>query len=140
MLSVFYIATVGHAIAGLLIWFILPESLSPEIRAANKSARDASKLNLEGEEIFGRSSLKSILQRTLASLSGFLLPLRILLPRKKEPGEPGAAQGKRDWNLTFIAIGCGSLNMLIGAISMKFQYAEAQFDWSSETVRSCPHS
>lgn len=137
MLSVFYIATAGHLIIALLVWFILPESLSPEVRAAHASAREAAKLSANGEEFLtGQSGLMGSLQRLFSGMFAFLAPLKILLPRKKEPGEPGAAQGKRDWNITFIAIGCGLLNSILGMIPFKFQYAEAQFDWSSETVCS----
>lgn len=137
MLSVFYIATAGHLIIALLVWFILPESLSPEVRAAHASAREAAKLNTTGEEFLaGPKGLMGNLQRLFSGTFEFLAPLKILLPRKKEAGEPGAAQGKRDWNITFIAIGCFLLNSILGMIPLKFQYAEAQFDWSSETVCS----
>ncbi|KAF8311588.1 MFS general substrate transporter [Clavulina sp. PMI_390] len=128
MLSVFYVATFAHGIVTLALWFVIPESLSPEARAANHASREAS------ERVVSGKTWQDTASRIFRTLFGFLLPLAVLLPRKREPGEPGYAQGKRDWNLTLIATAGACLSMLIALVPYKFQYAEAQFGWNSEQL------
>jgi hypothetical protein len=130
MISVFYVATVGHMISASLIWFILPESLSPESRAANSSSHAAAKL--ANNETRMTPGLCEVAKRSLLSLFGFLIPLRTFLPRKRDIR--GSGHGD-DWNLTFIGLSSGVSFTILGMVALKFQYAEATFGWNSETVR-----
>lgn len=134
MLSVFYAAIVGHMISSALVWFVLPESVSSELRAANNSSHAAAKLANHEEGRLAPTGLNGIVRRTLSSLFNFLIPLRVFVPRKREVGEPGYPHGSSDWNLTFIGLSSGVSFTIIGILPLKFQYAEAAFDWNSETV------
>lgn len=134
MLSIFYVAIVGHIISASLIWFVLPESLSPEIRAANSSSHAAAKLAIN-EAHLASTGLNAIVTGCLSRLFSFLIPLRTFLPQERDIREPGYASGGRDWNLTLLGLSSGVSFTVLGMIPIKFQYAEATFDWNSETVR-----
>jgi hypothetical protein len=134
MLSVFYVATLGHVICASLIWFILPESLSLEFRVANSNSHAAAKLAAHEEAQLAPTGLNAIVTGSLSSLFSFLIPLRTFVPRERDAGEPGYSHSSSDWNLTFIGLSSGVSFAIIGMLPLKFQYAEAAFEWNSETV------
>jgi len=101
MLSVFYVAAIGHMICASFIWFIVPESLPPEIRAVNSSSHAAAKLANNGAHMTS-VRLSAVAKQSLLSLFGFLTPLRTLLPTERDVRESGHSNHGRDWNLTFI--------------------------------------
>lgn len=108
VLSVFYFATLMHAIYFMLVWFIIPESLSRNQMAASR-ARHQEKLATLREEREG--AIVGILVR-IKRLFRFLSPLAILLPTPVEGGNP-LKRRKRDWNLTLIVIAYGFTIMIM---------------------------
>jgi len=123
-------------ISASLIWLIVPESLSPESRAANSSSHAAAKL-ANNETRMTPAGLGKVAKRSLLNLFGFLIPLRTFLPRRRDIR--GSGHGD-DWNMTFIGLSSGVSFTILGMVSLKFQYAEAAFGWNSETVREMqPH-
>lgn len=111
MLSVFYVAAIGHAICAFLIIFILPESLSLESRLANREAAKVSSDSSSDNR--GGAGIKRMVWEAVKGLFSFLTPLVIFIPRKRVPGEPGYVNGKRDWNLTLLVGSACTLYMLL---------------------------
>lgn len=117
-ISVFYVATSLHLFYALLIWLIIPESLTHAQR--RKSA-------IKHHESDPQAGV-------LRRLFGFLSPLSVFLPEMNGADRNPLKQSKRDWNLTLIAVTYGLTLSLMGSYTYKFQYAAAAFDWTSETI------
>jgi len=115
----------------LYVWFIVPESLSPDAmrRIADKYALDTK----NDKEAKARAKADGTWSawHHLRVVPAIFAPLAVFIPRKRGPGERG--QG-RDWNLTFLAISYGILmtHMAVGAINV--QYTIAVFHWSAEEI------
>ncbi|KIJ94708.1 hypothetical protein K443DRAFT_350615 [Laccaria amethystina LaAM-08-1] len=127
-LSVFYVAFAIHIVYALLIWVVVPESVS-------KNGMDAAKVKYNEE--MGNSARERELEITvgfpvrLKRIFSFLSPLTIFMPEieRSEGRKP-----RRNWNLALMAIGYGSTISVMGSYSFKFQYAASAFGWSSETI------
>lgn len=117
-ISVFYVATSLHLFYALLIWLIIPESLTHAQR--RKSA-------IKHHESDPQAGV-------LRRLFGFLSPLSVFLPEMNGADRHPLKHPKRDWNLTLIAVAYGLTLSLMGSYTYKFQYAAAAFDWTSETI------
>ncbi|KAG9010331.1 hypothetical protein FRB90_007816 [Tulasnella sp. 427] len=129
LLAPFYIAIVGHTLATLYMWFVIPESLSEEDMARNREKReillqeqaDAARESREAGDWRGRLTIfRSILTP--------FEPALFLWPRKREVG------GGRDWNLTLIAIAYGIMLSYMSLSAYKAQYAIAVFGWTAEEL------
>ena len=101
-LSVFYVAFAIHIIYALLIWVVVPESVS-------KKDMDAAKVKYNEE--MGNSARERESETTvgllvrLKRIFSFLSPLTIFMPEieRSEGRKP-----RRNWNLALMAIGYGS--------------------------------
>ncbi|KAK0459815.1 uncharacterized protein EV420DRAFT_1641998 [Desarmillaria tabescens] len=117
-ISVFYVTTCLHICYALLIWFIIPESLTHAQR------RRSTIKHYESDPQAG----------VFKRLFGFLSPLSVFLPEMNGSDSHPLKRPKRDWNLTLIAVAYGLALSLMGSYTYKFQYAAATFDWTSETA------
>ncbi|KAG9091808.1 hypothetical protein FRC07_011784 [Ceratobasidium sp. 392] len=117
LLSTFYLCTALHIVYGLLVFFVVPESVSVEARAKAKESYETD-MNRHPHHIFG----------PLWRLTGFIRPLGVFIPRKtKESGGWRA----RDWSLTFVGVAAVGVALNTGSYHYKFQYALKTFHWNS---------
>ncbi|KAF7348557.1 MFS domain-containing protein [Mycena venus] len=118
LLSVFYMAAALGFAQAFLIWFVLPESLTTV-----KMQRAAIRHEENDLPWFKR-------------LFFFLHPLAILLPEKIS--DPNSSKvGTRDWNLTLLALGYGSMLLTSSSITTQFLYALLTFQWDAEYLGYC---
>ena len=100
-LSVFYMASCLHLMYSFMVWFIIPESLTKGQMELAKT-RYADSLRADPD----RTSLDARFTRNARRLFSFLVPLAILGPTEKGPGN--SLRGRRkDWNLTLLAVAYG---------------------------------
>jgi len=110
LLSVFYIAAALHLTYLFMALFVVPESLTKEAALANaevsrmKAEQDAILLAKQEENM---SPTRKRIHRALRTALFFLSPLDIFIPRKAE------RSGRRNWNLTAIAMSYGLITLLI---------------------------
>lgn len=138
VLSVFYFSAVLHLAILFIVLFFLPESLSPQAKnffartaeerkkqdqARDQAERDWEALHPEDEADEGVSGWSRLSQarglgggrkgrgrmrRFRRSTFGFLAPLEVFAPRVD-------ATGRKNWNLTFLALGnIGLMMMMVG--------------------------
>ncbi|PCH37836.1 MFS general substrate transporter [Wolfiporia cocos MD-104 SS10] len=125
VLAIFYVAAAMHIVYTVLVWFVIPESLSPSQIARAKKLHSAEISQRKDAQARGgwRVSAKRVF--------GFLMPLALLVPIVND----GALKKKRrDWSLLLLATGSGCVSMLIGAMTSKMQYMTVTFGWSSEQI------
>jgi len=104
VLSVFYIATACHILYSILVWFILPESVSKEQMAA---AKVKYRTELEDNAIEReRNPAMGILVK-LRRLFAFLSPLTIFMPMDVKVNGNPLKKPRKDWSLTLMALGYG---------------------------------
>jgi hypothetical protein len=124
MLSVFYLALDAHILFAIVIWFWLPESLSPRALSTNQGEVAAAKLAVHErhEARLARDGAGSMgvfefmwkkVWWAMKSAFGLITPLAVFLPRKREVGESGYEHGGRDWNLTCIALAQTSISTVV---------------------------
>lgn len=89
----FYLGAALRFIHTIIIWTVLPESLT---------AVKMHRASLAHQETPSPNHQHTLLQR-FQSLFSFLKPLSILLPEKISD-ENSAKIGRRDWNLTFVVL------------------------------------
>ena len=113
-LSVFYVGGCIHLMYFCMVWFIIPESLTKGQMELNKT-RYANSLRVDFD-----SSLDAWFTRIVRRLFSFLIPISILGPAKKEPGN--ALKGRRkDWNLTLLAVAYGfTVAMMVRILKYMF--------------------
>lgn len=103
---VFYTSAIIHVIYALLVWFVIPESLSKadmlDARARYKAAN---------EEYFAAHAHGGVLV-FFKRMFSFLTPLAIFLPVRVDGGKPGKGQ-RKDWNLLFIVSSYGFVISLL---------------------------
>ncbi|CCM04727.1 uncharacterized protein FIBRA_06915 [Fibroporia radiculosa] len=124
-LWVFYVAISLHIFASCLVWFVIPESLSPSQMTQSRKLRTK-----ELEQVKHARARGGFLV-WLSRVFGFLTPLALLLP-SAAGSDP--LKRKRDWNLVLLAIGYGFIVIVVGSITTKMQYAVATFGWTSEQL------
>ena len=92
-LSVFYAAAMMHALYAFVVWFFIPESLTPE-QMKESVAKRRERLQSENGVRVGM----------LKRMFGFLSPLSIFIPQKIRdyPLKRG-----RDWDLTLLVVAYG---------------------------------
>ncbi|CAA7270975.1 unnamed protein product [Cyclocybe aegerita] len=133
VLSVFFAAAASHILYTILVFFILPESVSQKQMALAK-ARYAAEL-LDHAQERERNPAVGVLVK-IRRLFAFLSPLTVFLPgeaKTKPDGNP-LKKPKKDWNLTLMALGYGFTITIMGSYSTKFQYAASTFGWTAETL------
>ncbi|KAF7985122.1 hypothetical protein HWV62_9037 [Athelia sp. TMB] len=123
-LTVFYVAFGLHSCYAILVWFLMPESLSKaEMQASlikNKEETEALKSARAG----AAAGFNSVLKRALSVLS----PLALFLPVRVE------GKKHRDWNLTFLALGYGLVLSIMGLYPYTFLYATTSFGWTATNI------
>lgn len=110
LLSVFYIAALGHFLFFFMAWFVIPESLSAEVMqdlAEQKRVTTAASVERRARRVAAGAKERG---RAKAIFLGLVAPIKIFFPRKREVGEPGKG---RDWNLTFICVAIGATSVII---------------------------
>ena len=113
-LSVFYVAGCIHLVYSFMVWFIVPESLTKGQMELAKT-RYAESLRVEPN-----SNLDARFTRTARRLLSFLIPLAILGPTEKEPGNILKGR-KKDWNLTLLAVAYGfTVAMMVSILKCIF--------------------
>ncbi|KZT35058.1 MFS general substrate transporter [Sistotremastrum suecicum HHB10207 ss-3] len=118
LLSVFYLATAAHIGYALFVFFIIPESLSKKSMLENRK-----RVSENHDNQFG----------FFLRVFSFLRPVATILPKRVVvPGT--VAQTRLDWNLTFLAAASALVSFLFSSFQIKFQYAQAQFGWTSEQL------
>ncbi|EJD02383.1 MFS general substrate transporter [Fomitiporia mediterranea MF3/22] len=140
-LSVFYLSTAVHALFAMYTWVIVPESLPERAQRVNRMRVERRRFEerqaeeIEDQEQCGGRVKWIRLMRRMKRVFKFLSPLSVFAP-EKVPSTPGAFLGKRrrDWSLTFIALGFGCSALVMASYQYKFQYAAATFGWSSEEL------
>jgi MFS family permease len=100
LLSVFYAAGIGHIIYAILVWCILPQSLSLSYRLrARKKYAEELRVNVsQHSDSFG-ARLLLLIKRAFS----FLTPLAVFTPRVQENENP-LKRARRDWNLTLMGM------------------------------------
>lgn len=117
VLSVFYMAGCLHLMYSFLVWFIVPESLTKgQMELAKTRYAD----NLRAADPGPGSSLDARFIRIARRLFSFLIPLAILGPSEKEPGN--ISKGRRkDWNLTLLGVAYGfTVAMMVSVLKCIF--------------------
>lgn len=113
-LSVFYFATATHALYTVLVWLILPESLSRKQMTLAKEKYEA-----EGGAAAADRGPVGILVK-LRRLFAFLSPLTVFMPYEVK-GEGvdvnPLKKPKKDWNLTFMALAYASIISIAVSLS-----------------------
>ncbi|KAF5358151.1 hypothetical protein D9756_001317 [Leucocoprinus leucothites] len=130
ILSVFYGAMVVHVLYAILIWFILPQSLSLSYRLRARETY-ARRKRQGASERTDRLSVRALL--LFKRLFSFLAPLAVFAPVIQEASNPLKKQ-KRDWNLTIIGAAYMITISVMGSYNYTFQYAAATFGWTSEIL------
>ncbi len=147
VIYVFYFATSVHLLYTFLVWFVLPESLSPRVMTKNRV-----RYTREQEEARTNSLNASRTLVTMKRTFAFLSPLTVFAPETIRM--PGSTKTRRDWNLTLLAAAFGFsglvfvsscrrrrffialISRLKSSYQYKFQYAAMTFGWTSEEVRT----
>ncbi|KIY72114.1 MFS general substrate transporter [Cylindrobasidium torrendii FP15055 ss-10] len=124
ILSVFYMSTITHCFYAVMVWCIIPESLTD-------AQRNRSRLQYARDKALamGQGKVKVWMSRAL----GFLTPLSVIMPLSVQSGNPLKSKG-RDWNLTLLAASYGLVVSLIGVVTYKLQYAQLVFGWTPEEM------
>lgn len=108
VLSVFYAATLMHILYGILVWFIIPESLTQEQMTAC-GIRHRDEIRKIKEARIGAAAGVFVRIKRIFS---FLSPLALFVPKTVESQNPLKGT-KRDWNLSLVAAAYGSTIMVM---------------------------
>ncbi|KAH9945899.1 MFS general substrate transporter [Epithele typhae] len=125
---VFYISAIIHLIYALLLWFIIPESLSPK---KMQDARQRYKLDIEEyKAAHAEGGILVFLQRIFS----FLSPISLFFPVDLNKGG-NPAKGKRwDWSLMLIAAAYTFVIANLGMYLFTIQYMSTVYGWSTENI------
>jgi hypothetical protein len=107
-----------HLIYTFLVWFIVPESLTKGKMELAKTRYADSLVRLR---TVPDSSLHARFTRIAQRLFSFLIPLAILGPSEKEPGNTTSKGRRKDWNLTLLAVAYGfTIAMMVSVLKIIF--------------------
>ncbi|KAJ7753718.1 major facilitator superfamily domain-containing protein [Mycena metata] len=126
VLSVFFLAAALRVLQACLVLFVLPESLT---KAQMQRALEIH------QEVSPRGDQPTALW-WLKRIFFFFEPLSIFFP-SKIVNENSSKVGKRDWNLTFLALGYGLMYLAAASIIDQFFYALLTFGWDAEYLGYC---
>jgi len=124
---VFYATTSFDILLAMVVWFVMPESLSLA-RMQQTRSRHAEETQEQHAEKGFVHSMNDRLRRVFS----FLEPLLVLLPKRAEAA--GEASSRSDWSLTILACAYGSATLVSGSVNQQFQYATYTFRWTSENL------
>jgi heme/copper-type cytochrome/quinol oxidase subunit 3 len=107
-LSVFYIAAGMHVLHSIMVWFIIPESLSSRRQLV------ARKLKTDKEDAAKTQTGRNGAIYWLSKAFGFLAPLALFYPAIVESNNTNPLKRrKRDWNLLLVATSYGTTILLM---------------------------
>jgi len=96
--------------------------ISVRTTATNASRRSAKR----------RKKLRGMVRRFRRRALGFARPLGLFIPKDKEyRGPSGNVVIRKDWNLTFLAMGTFFAATLLGLLQLKAQFLIFRYGWSS---------
>ncbi|OCH93392.1 MFS general substrate transporter [Obba rivulosa] len=120
---VFYVTASFDILLAMVIWFVMPESLS--------AARMQESKRRHTEEAEEQQAEKGLVHYVNGGLS-FLEPLRVLLPKRADTA--GEISSSSDWSLTILAGAYASATLVSGSLNQQFQYATYTFRWTAENL------
>ncbi|TFK68620.1 MFS general substrate transporter [Pluteus cervinus] len=130
VIFVFYVTLILHVIYAMMVWFVIPESLSKPSMKQSRIAYRQEIADLSRERQLNPAVGWLVkLKRVFA----FLAPLAVFIPVSKTSANP-LKRPRRDWTLTLLAIAYGISVTSWGSSTFKFQYAAATFGWTSEEL------
>lgn len=101
VLSVFIAATLIHFVYAFVIWFALPESVTPARMSASRLRYKEDLRSLKE----AREGVAAGVVVRIRRLFGFLAPLIIFMPATVEGQQQNPLKKeKKDWNLTLVAV------------------------------------
>lgn len=133
VLSVFYVAAAVHIAYSIVIWFVIPESLSPAQRAQARKLHEEELSQLQAARAKGGAGV------WLRWAFGFLSPLTLFFPSAKN-ANVGASNAnplktrRQGWGLVLVAGGYVCIMMLMGSLTSKMQYTTLAFGWDSKNI------
>lgn len=113
-ISVFFAAAAAHLLYGILIWFVIPESLSKQ-----QMKESTVKHNMELNDAATTREMTQTLGLLVRSkrLFAFLSPLSIFLPETVDRSENPLKGRKKNWDLTLVALGYGFvISIMVGQL------------------------
>jgi hypothetical protein len=117
VISVFYAASVVHFLYAILVWMVIPESLTSSQMAASrrKHAVDMQ------QDLTDAPVAVNILVR-IKRMFKFLSPLAVFIPEKAEKGRNVLQTQKRDWSLSLLAASYGfTMLILVRIFYLRFE-------------------
>jgi hypothetical protein len=112
ILSVFYFAAAIHILYALIIWTILPESLSRvQMRVARRKYAQASAALKDSAA--GLVGARAHVLLTLNRVFSFAAPLAMFLPVALDTAGTPSKATKKDWSLTFVAASQFMISMIL---------------------------
>ncbi|KAK9893854.1 hypothetical protein P389DRAFT_174749 [Cystobasidium minutum MCA 4210] len=134
-LTPFYIALIMHTLQFILNATIMPESLSKDkqvkARQTHEEKRKKSKRTDREDAWIAQRDNHSLLRKgctrvkaTCRPATSVLEPLGLLGPRERD-------DGRLDWSLPVLALSTGFYTMMMSTYSVKMQYAQLKFGWTS---------
>ncbi|KIY43476.1 MFS general substrate transporter [Fistulina hepatica ATCC 64428] len=126
ILSVFWFSIFTSAMYCLLVWLVVPESVSPE---SMRLAQEA-----HAHKAVDTSSMGITFLHKIKGVFAFLEPLTLLLPQIPAQRRGGVKPAHWEWSITLVAFSYALVICLAGAVTFQFQYAASTFQWSSEQI------
>lgn len=122
LITVFIYAFASHLIFASMVWFVIPESLTPTQLSRAKIAYKESK-----------ARVRRGMGGTFVRLASVVAPLKVFTPVTVTTGD-NPLKRRKDWNLTLVAAAYGFSTILFGETAFKFQYASLIFSWGAEML------
>ncbi|KAK2466711.1 hypothetical protein APHAL10511_000969 [Amanita phalloides] len=116
VLSVFPLAAAMYTTYALLVWLIVPESVT---RSRMQASREKHQERIRG--LHSDHSFKAYIQRMFQ----FLNPLVIFIPPKTN------SFGRKDWSLTHLALSYGLIYLFQSFTHYTIQYVTSTFHWNA---------
>ena len=101
LLTVFYFSFASHLLYACMVWFVVPESLSPTQLSRAKATYN------RGKTLAGRG-----MGGLWARLASFFAPLKLFIPVTVTTND-NLSKRRKDWNLTLLAAAHGFVVMLM---------------------------
>ncbi|KAF8586548.1 MFS general substrate transporter [Ramaria rubella] len=129
LLSVFYLSTGSHLFYALLIFFVVPESLTLASMQKARKRKIAFRKERDDADAGPTRSRPGVWMLTFfRTILQFITPLAIFLPFRRQVGRGW------NWSLTLLALSYAFVTSLVGAYQFKFQYAQKTFGWDSQQM------
>lgn len=134
-LTPFYGAFIVHCLQFIMNATIMPESLSKEKQLkAKKTYNDKREEKLNTAKAYARkadSEGYGAMRRVWIGIKNFLRPLTTVFEPLALLGPRKSERGGLDWSLPILAVTTGLYSMIMASYSVKMQYAQLKFGWTS---------